>query len=39
MNKQESNVSTFEIEDIDFEVLEELEEVITPGWGTHTCCY
>lgn len=27
-----------ETEEVNFEALEELEEVVTPGWGTIGCC-
>jgi hypothetical protein len=30
--------SLIQIEDISFEDVKEVEEVVTPGWGTHTCC-
>lgn len=36
MNNEVENI--MEIEEINFEALEELEEVITPGWGTAFCC-
>jgi len=26
------------MENITFEDVKEVEEVVTPGWGTHTCC-
>lgn len=28
-----------EFENLDYEELQEIEEVITPGWGTKQCCY
>lgn len=27
-----------ELEEVDFDVVEELEEVVTPGFGTVACC-
>lgn len=36
-NKDEKSVNII-LEEISFENLEELEEVITPGWGTAFCC-
>lgn len=34
-----TNESEIKFEKIDLTNLEEVEEVVTPGWGTHTCCY
>ena len=34
-----TNESEIKFEKIDLTNLEEVEEVVTPGWGPHTCCY
>lgn len=42
MNMKEDN-KEFEVEEISFETinvekLQDVEEIITPGWGTKHCC-
>lgn len=32
------NEETAEFENVSLENLEELDEVVTPGWGTVGCC-
>jgi hypothetical protein len=32
------NKRVVKIEEINFEDIKELEEVVTPGWGTALCC-
>jgi len=32
------NKKTIRIEEIEFDDVKEVEEVVTPGWGTALCC-
>ncbi|WP_157047834.1 hypothetical protein [Cellulosilyticum ruminicola] len=34
----EKEMKLMNYEELNFEGLEELEEVVTPGWGTVGCC-
>ena len=34
----ENKFEDLSIEEINFEEMQELEEVVTPGWGTLGCC-
>jgi hypothetical protein len=38
MTKEKLINDFIKMEKIDFEDVMEVEEVVTPGWGTHTCC-
>lgn len=34
----EKKLEELKVEELSFDGIEELEEVVTPGWGTIYCC-
>lgn len=32
-------LNTINFEDLKFSDVEDIEEIVTPGWGSYYCCY
>lgn len=39
VDKKEKDEIEVKFDKFDMTNLEELEEIVTPGWGTEHCCY